>query len=332
MNDPPKRFGIKLPGAGIRNNIELAQYADDVGVESVWMAEGRLTFDAITPMAVYAASTKRVRVACGVLPTFTRNPALIAQTMATLDFLAPGRIILGLGVWWDPIATKVGIDRGTKLIRAAREYLEAIRLLLERREPVTYEGEYVRFDDVFLDHGATGPHHVPIYLAAVGPQMLRLAGRLADGVVLNSSHTVEATRDEVQQVRVGAEAAGRSLDDIDIVQPCTIRLTNDKPTAIAQDKVVVTQFIAQQAHVAGPTGIEPELADRIRDIVGGWPASQSSIVEASKLVPDEIIENIGCYGSEDEVRERLRAYEGAGVDCLYAAADRALIDFLAQGW
>ena len=207
MNDLPKRFGIKLPGAGIRNNIELAQYADDVGAESAWMAEGRLTFDAITPMAVYAASTKRIRVACGVLPTFTRNPALIAQTMATLDFLAPGRIILGLGVWWDPIATKVGIDRGTKLIRAAREYLEAIRLLLERREPVTYEGEYVRLDDVFLDHGATGPHHVPIYLAAVGPQMLRLAGRLADGVVLNSSHTVEATRDEVQQVRVGAEGS-----------------------------------------------------------------------------------------------------------------------------
>ena len=55
-------------------------------------------------------------------------------------------------------------------------------------------------------------------------------------------------------------------------------------------------------------------------------------MEASKLVPDEIIENIGCYGSDDEVRERLRAYEGAGVDCLYAAADKALIDFLAQGW
>lgn len=332
MKDVPKRFGIKLPGAGIRNNIDLAQYADDAGVDCIWIAEGRLTTDAITPMAVYAASTERIRVGCGVLPVFTRNPALIAQTLATLDFLAPGRMILGLGVWWDPIATKVGIDRGTKLIRAAREYLEAIRLLLERREPVTYEGEYVRFDDVFLDHNATGPHQVPIYLAAVGPQMLRLAGRIADGVVLNSSHTVEATRDEVEQVRVGAEAAGRSLDDVDVVQPCTIRITNDKPTAIAKDKVIVTQFIAQQAHVAGPTGIEPELADRIRDVVGGWPASQSSIVEASKLVPDRIIENIGCYGDEDEVRERLRAYEGAGVDCLYAAADKALIDFLAQGW
>ena len=66
--------------------------------------------------------------------------------------------------------------------------------------------------------------------------------------------------------------------------------------------------------------------------MGGWPASRSAIVEASKLVPDEIIENIGCYGDEDDVRERLRAYEGAGVDCLYAAADKALIDFLAQGW
>jgi 5,10-methylenetetrahydromethanopterin reductase len=332
MGELPKRFGIKLPGAGIRESIELAQYADQVGVDSVWMAEGRLTSDAITPMAVYAASTERVKVGCGVLPIWTRNAALTAQTFATLDFLAPGRMILGLGVWWDPIATKVGVDRGTKLIRATREYLEAIRLLLERKEPVTYDGEYVQLDDVFLDHGETGPHDVPIYLAAVGPQMLRLSGRLADGVVLNSSHTVEATRAEVDEVVAAAEAAGRSREEIDIVQPCTIRLTTDKQAAIARDKMFTTQFIAQQPHVAGPTGIDPDLANRIREVVGGWPASRSAIEEAAKLVPDEIIENIGCYGDEDEIRERLRAYEGAGVDCLYAAADKALIDFLAQGW
>lgn len=332
MGEVPKRFGIKLPGANIRQNIELAQYADRVGVESVWMAEGRLTNDAITPMAVYAASTERVRVGCGVLPIWTRNPALTAQTFATLDFLAPGRMILGLGVWWDPIATKVGVERGTKLIRATREYLEAIRLLLKREEPITYEGEYVRFDDVFLDHNETGPHDVPIYLAAVGPQMLRLAGRLADGVVLNSSHTVDATRAEINEVVEAAEAAGRSRSEVDIVQPCTIRLTTDKQAAIDKDKKFVTQFIAQQPHVAGPTDIDPDLADRIREIAGGWPASRSAIEEAAKLVPDEIIENIGCYGEEDEVRERLREYEDAGVDCLYSAADKALIDFLAQGW
>ena len=94
MNELPNRFGITLPGAGVRDHLELARYADRVGVDSIWVIETRLTTDAISPLAVYASATERIRLGAGVLPLWTRNPALIAQTFATLDMLVPGRMIL----------------------------------------------------------------------------------------------------------------------------------------------------------------------------------------------------------------------------------------------
>ena len=330
MKDIAKRFGIKLAGKGIRESIALAQYADDRGVDSIWVAEGRLATDAIVPVSVYAHATRRIRVGPGVIPIWTRNPALIAQTFATLDFLAPGRITLGLGAWWEPLASRVGVDMGKKVVRAVREYVESIRLLLSLEE-VTYHGEYVHLDGVSLDHGESEPHDVKIYLAAVGPQMLRLTGRIADGVVLNSAHTTEATRREVEEITKGAESVGRTLDDVDIVQPCTVRLTQNKKEALQLDKPMVAQFVAQQPHVAGPAGIDPDLVQRLRSVIT-WPSTPEQIREGAQLIPDRVVESLGCYGDEDEVRERLRAFEEAGVNCLFPAASEEIIDFMGAGW
>ena len=116
---------------------------------------------------------------------WTRNPALLASTFATLDDLAPGRVILGIGAWWDPLAAKVGIDRSRPL-RAMRETVEAVGRLLAD-ETVTYEGEFVHLDGVELDyvHQERRPKDVPIYIGATGMQMMELTGRIADGVLLN---------------------------------------------------------------------------------------------------------------------------------------------------
>ena len=90
MADKAKRFGITLYGGDLRANVEMARYADRKGVDSIWVIETRLTADAIGPMALYASATDRIRVGSAVIPIWTRNPALIAQTFATLDLLAPG--------------------------------------------------------------------------------------------------------------------------------------------------------------------------------------------------------------------------------------------------
>ena len=95
--------------------MEFVQYAEAKGFEAVWQAESRLVREATVPMAAFAAVTDRIKIGSGVVDCWTRNPARLAATFSTLDDLAPGRVILGIGAWWDPLARKVGIDRSRPL-------------------------------------------------------------------------------------------------------------------------------------------------------------------------------------------------------------------------
>ncbi|MEO8323872.1 MAG: LLM class flavin-dependent oxidoreductase, partial [Actinomycetota bacterium] len=169
----------------IRDGIRYAQQAEAAGFEAVWQAESRLVREATVPMAAFAASTERIKVGSGVVDCWTRNTALLASTFVTLDDLAPGRVILGVGAWWDPLAKKVGIDR-TKPLKCMRETVEACRALFGLGE-VTYHGDFVNLDGVRIDvvHGDTSARDIPIYIGATGPKMLELSGAIADGVVLN---------------------------------------------------------------------------------------------------------------------------------------------------
>ena len=95
----------------IRDGIEYVRQAEAAGFSAVWQADSRLVRDAVVPMAAFAAATERIRVGSGVVDIWSRNTARLASTFSTLDDLAPGRILCGLGAWWDPLATKVGIER-----------------------------------------------------------------------------------------------------------------------------------------------------------------------------------------------------------------------------
>src|SRR5271166_1205342 len=100
----------------IRAGMEISQYAESKGFHAIWQAESRLVREATVPMAAYLSATERIKVGSGVVNNWTRNAALLAATFSTLDDLAPGRVILGIGAWWDPLAAKVGIHR-TKPLR-----------------------------------------------------------------------------------------------------------------------------------------------------------------------------------------------------------------------
>src|SRR5229473_6501764 len=126
----------------IREGMAYAQYAESRGFEAVWQAESRLVRDAIVPMAAFAATTRKIKVGSGVINNWTRNAALVAATYLTLDDLAPNRIILGIGAWWDPLAANVGIQR-TKPLLAIREVIMVVRDLLAMKR-VTFNGEFVQ--------------------------------------------------------------------------------------------------------------------------------------------------------------------------------------------
>src|SRR6266480_2455164 len=202
--------------------------AEAAGFEAVWQAESRLVREATVPMAAFAAVTDRIRIGSGVVNNWTRNVGLLAATFSTLDDLAPGRILLGIGAWWDPLASKVGITR-SKPLQAMRETVEVSRRLLAM-ERVTYHGEFVDVEDIQIDivHGDRSPKDVPIYIGATGMKMMELAGEIADGVVLNYMVSPLYNKQALEALGAGAARSGRTAEAIDRPQLVVCSLDEDR--------------------------------------------------------------------------------------------------------
>ncbi|MGP8065411.1 MAG: LLM class flavin-dependent oxidoreductase [Acidimicrobiales bacterium] len=298
----------------IREGMEYSRYAEERGFEAVWQAESRLVREATVPMAAYAAVTSRIKVASGVIPIWTRNVGLLAATFSTLDELAPGRVILGLGAWWEPLATKVGVNR-TRPLTAMREVVEATRRLLAM-ERVTYHGSFVHLDDVEIDvvHGDRSPRHVPIYVGATGMQMMELAGEIADGVVLNYMVSPEYNRSAMEHLAVGAARAGRSLDEIDRPQLVVCSLDQNRELALDRSRELLTQYLGQQPHIMKASGVDPALIEEIGKVLT-WPAGPEEIHRAMRLVPDEAVQMITASGTPGECRAKVDEYIATGATC-----------------
>jgi 5,10-methylenetetrahydromethanopterin reductase len=318
----------------LREAIGYARYAEERGFEAVWQAESRLVREATVPMAAYAATTERIEIGSGVVNCWTRNVGLLAATFVTLDDLAPGRIKLGIGAWWDPLAQKVGIERLHPLT-VMREVVEAVRRLIAM-EHVTYEGEYVHLDGVEIDvvHGDRSPREVPIYLGATGMQMMELAGEIGDGVVLNYLVGPRYNETAMEHLAVGAARAGRRVEDIDRPQLVVCSLDDDRALALDRARELVTQYLGQQPHIGKASGVDEELLERIREVLT-WPAGPEEIHAAMKLVPDEVVQMVAAAGTVEECRAKVREFIDAGSTCpvLYPLGDdvRAMIDAFAEG-
>ena len=332
----PDRVAMYLQDAHpLQDAISYVQYAEKKGFEAVWQAESRLVRDAIVPMAAFAATTSRIRIGSGVINNWTRNAAVIAATFLTLDDLAPDRIICGIGAWWDPLAAKVGIRREKPLL-AMREVVTAVRSLLHR-ERVTFHGEFVNLDDVELDvvHGRKEPRNVPIYIGATGPQMMTLTGEIADGVVLNYLVSPRYNLAAIEQLEQGAKKAGRTIDSIDRPQLVVCSVDNDRKKALDGARKLVTQYLGQQPHIMKASGVSQELLDEIGQVLT-WPATEEQILEAMKLVPDDVVQMITASGTPDEVRRKVREYIEYGATCpiLYPLGPdvRMMIDTFANGY
>lgn len=315
----------------IRDGMEFAQYAEERGFEAVWQAESRLVRDAIVPMSAYAAVTKSIKVGSGVINNWTRNIGLLAATFLTLDDLAPDRIICGIGAWWDPLAKNVGIDR-RKPLTAMRETVEVLRRLLAM-ERVTFEGEFHQVKGIELDvvHGRKEPRNVEIMIGATGPQMMEMTGEIADGVVLNYCVPPDYNDMAMEQLEKGAQKAGRSLDDLDRPQLVVCSVHEDRDEAIRGAKMLLTQYLAQQPHIAKASGVSSDVVKQIQSILG-WPATKEQIEKAMIYVPDDLVLRITATGTPDEVRDKVKEYVDRGATCpiLYPLGDvKLMIDTFA---
>jgi 5,10-methylenetetrahydromethanopterin reductase len=310
----------------IRDGMKYARYAERRGFEAVWQAESRLVRDAIVPMAAFAAVTEHIKIGSGVINNWTRNIGLLAATYLTLDDLAPDRIICGIGAWWDPLAQNVGITRRKPLL-AMQETVEVMRKLLAL-ENVTFDGEFHHVNGIELDvvHGRREPRNVPIYIGATGPKMMQMAGEIADGVVLNYCVPPEYNDGALEQLEFGAEKAGRKLDDIDRPQLVVCSVDNDRERALEGARGLLTQYLAQQPHIAKASGVKPEVVAKIQSILG-WPATKEQIDKAKVYVPDELVLRITATGTPEEARARVQEYVDRGATCpiLYPLGDVELM-------
>lgn len=317
----------------LRDGLDYVRYAEERGFEAVWQAESRLVRDAIVPMAAYAAVTERLKVGSGVINNWTRNIGLLAATFLTLDDLAPDRIICGIGAWWDPLARNVGIDR-RKPLTAMRETVDVLRRLLSM-ERVTYHGEFHHVDGIELDvvHGRREPRNVPIMIGATGDKMMEMTGEIADGVVLNYCVPPEYNDRALELLDAGARKSGRTLDDIDRPQLVVCSVDHDHEVAIDSTRELLTQYLAQQPHIAKASGVSQEVVAEIQSILG-WPATLEQIQRAKHLVPEDLIYRITASGTPDEARAKVNEYRKRGCTSpiLYPVGGdvRLLIDTFAQ--
>jgi 5,10-methylenetetrahydromethanopterin reductase len=242
-------------------------------------------------------------------------------------------VILGIGAWWDPLASKVGISRD-KPLRVMREIITSVRALLHN-ETVTFHGDFVHLDGVELDYvyQARRPKDVPIYLGATGLQMMELAGEIADGVVLNYLVSPDYNKTAIEALARGAEKKGRRWEDIDRPQLVVCSVHEDRKTALDMARLMVTQYLGQQPHIMKASGVPQSLLDKVGEVLT-WPATHEQVVAASKLVPDEIVQMLTASGTPEDARAKVREYMKDGATCpiLYPLGDvKAMIDAF-SGW
>ncbi len=324
----------------IRYEIEMAKYAEEKGFTEIWQADTRLARDCIVLMSALLTETKRLRIGSGVLPIWTRNPAVIAATWSTMWELGgtvdgQSRVMCGIGAWWEPIASRVGEDRRRPLT-AMREHVEALRALFTMEE-VTYEGEIVHLDRVRLDvaYGDTSPRDIPIYIGATGPKMLELTGEICDGAVLNYVVSTDYIRNAVDLVANGAARAGKSIDDVDRPELLVCSLSDDDPDeALLVGKSLVAYYLGTEPHIMEASGADPELVERVKKVVG-WPATEADYRRAAHLIPDDLVRSLMAVGTTEQCRAKVAEYIAAGVTCpiLYPMMDdvKPVIDAFA-GW
>ncbi|MFQ5915881.1 MAG: LLM class flavin-dependent oxidoreductase [Nitrospinota bacterium] len=336
MGQQYTRVGLYLQDAHPpREGMKIVQYAEERGFEAVWQAESRLVRECTIPLAAFAAATERIKVGSGVISMWTRNPAFIAQTFYTLDDLAPNRVMLGIGAWWEPLASKVGVNR-KKPLQAMREIVEVVRRLL-RMENVTFQGEYVNVRDIQIDpiYGADQPRNIPIYIGATGMKMMEVAGETGDGVLLNYLVSEDYNAQAMEALAKGAARAGRKVEDLDRPQLVVCSLDENREEALDGARKMVTLYLGQQPHIMKASGVSQDLIDEVNKIVG-WPADEKKLLDAKHLVTDDIVQKVAAAGTAEDCRAKVRQYCESGCTCpvLYPLGDDpfAMIDAFAEGF
>jgi probable F420-dependent oxidoreductase len=283
----------------------VAARAEELGYESLWIADTGAGPDAFVVGAVAAGATARVRIGTAVIPIYTRAPAVLAAGAGSLAQLAPGRVVLGLGVSSPTIVEAWGGVPFRRPLARMRETVAVLRQMLAG-ERTTFEGRTVRTRGFRLVSQPPSP--VPIHVAALMPPMLELAGEIADGVILNF-FPVDALPRILAHVRAGAERAGRDPAAIEIVSRFQVVVTDDVAAGRSALRMMMGPYFATSVYnrFVAWCGFPEEAAA----IDAGWRAKDRARNLAA--VTDDMIDRLAVIGPPDHCRARLVEFTAAGV-------------------
>lgn len=283
----------------------VAQRVEALGYDSVWLADTGAGPDAFVLAAALAGVTSRLRMGTAVVPVYTRTPSVMAAQTGSVAQLAPGRFVLGLGASSDTIVDAWGGVPFEKPLTRMRETVAVLRQMLAG-ERVTFSGRTLRTRGFRLV--SQPPQPVPIYLAALMPPMLELAGEIADGVILNFM-PVEAVPRMLEHVRRGAERAGRDPRTLEIVSRFQVIVTDDPAAARGAIRHMMGPYFATSVYNRFVAWCG--FANEARDILAGWQAKDRARNLAA--VTDAMIDRIAVIGTAAQCRARLEAFAAAGV-------------------
>ena len=329
-------------GAKISIDIDLIRHAEKLGYDSVWTAEA-WGADAITPLAWIAAQTSKIKLGTGIMQMPARTPAMCAMQAMTVDQLSGGRMIVGLG----PSGPQVvegwhGVPYGKPLTRT-REYIEIMRKIFAREEPVSFNGEEYQLP--YTGPGASGlgkplrsilhgRADIPIVTATISPKGVQTAAEVADGFMpIWSSPSGLATFDE--QIRTGLQKAGggKSAENFEIM-PMVNAVVHDDPAACreffrpaialyvggmgARNKNFYNTFVSRQGW--------PDAAKKVQDLY-----LDGKKKEATAEVPDDLVDALCLIGPKESLRDQLAEWkESSATTLVLQGPNRETLDALAE--
>ena len=303
-----QRLGVEFV-AGLQPNeiVEAVKYAEELGYESAWMAEGHAG-DQFSILTACALQTQRILLGSGVTVVFVRSAPTVAMAAASVDQFSDGRFILGLASGHREMVEGEHGLRYHRPIQHIREYVDIVRGLL-RDGVIRHDGELIKIDsfDFWFKHTN---RKVPIYLGAVNPRMLEVCGEIADGVMLTHI-TLEKVREAVKHIAVGARRAGRRPEDVDVSALWGTCVASDRNEARERYRDYLALYpirLARYRKLMADAGF-PEAVEAISR------ANEAGNMHlARSLVPNDLIDQIGLVGTPEDVVQRLQEHREAGVN------------------
>jgi 5,10-methylenetetrahydromethanopterin reductase len=301
---------------------KIAKKIEDGGLEYLWLSDEDFNRDVYISLTSMAIVTNKIRIGLGCTNPFTRHPITTAIAMATLNEFSKGRAVLALGSGstYDLLnPLKIHVKNN---VRACREAIELIKAFLSGEE-ISFDGKFFKVDKAKISFKSD---LIPVYLACRGPKMLKLAGEIADGVLLNGI-PIEYVNFALERIKEGAKKSKRNLKNFEIVNAIAFAVSKNHEEAIKEAKKSLAFSIATTPdYVLEKVGMD---SSKLEPLSKALP----NLEKVSELITEEMVEKFSIAGSPEECIKRIEAFEKAGIKQLaliISTSNLGMIDLICK--